>query len=239
MAVVPLARSSAQPLLEHLEELRWRLIRSLAAVAIGGLAAFCLRGRLFALVLAPAGPARLVCLTPAESFQTTLMLSAYAGLAIAWPYVLSEAIAFLLPALTARERRWLVPLGIASTGLFALGAWASYALLLPAGLRFLLGFSPGDVHAMLGLGQYVGFVAGLLFAGGVACQLPIALVALGFLGLVSSRMLASFRRYFALIAVALTAIVCPSPDLVSQGAMAGGFYLLYEASVIVLRLTGR
>lgn len=227
------------PIVGHLEELRQRLFKSLAMILVSSLVAFGYHERLFAWLMHPARHVPLLMTAPGEAFKVVLVVSLYAGVALALPGVLYQGIAFVAPGLKPSERHWLVPMLASSAALFALGAYFSYSALIPNGLRFLLAFAPSSVHPMLSLREYVSFACSLIFVGGLLCQLPIVLISLGWMGLVSSSKLAGWRRYALLAAFGIGAVASPSADLFTQVAMALLLALLYEASLLVLRMTGR
>jgi len=224
---------------EHLEELRWRIIKSLVAVAAGFGVAFCFNRQLLTWLSHPAGKVHFIYTAPGEYFMSSLKVAFFAGLYLALPVVLYQAIAFVAPGLHPHERRWVVPIAIGSFGLFTVGAACSYVALLPAGLRFLLGFAPSAIAPMLSIGTYLSFAAALLFASGFVFELPLVLLALAWIGVLSSQMLARFRRAAIVAALAIGAIITPSADIFSQALLAGALVALYELSIWLIRATGR
>lgn len=231
--------SKPMTLVDHLEELRGRLFKAVVMVTVAALAGFAVNRQVFAWLMKPVQHVPMVFTNPVEAFKTTLLVSLYTGLAIALPGVLYQLVAFVSPGLKPQEKAWLVPMLVASMALFVLGGWFSYEALLPTGLRFLLGFAPSNVQAMLSLSEYLGFATTLVFAGGALCQLPIVLIALALVGVVRSEQLARGRRVAIVGALALGALLSPSPDIVTQGMMAGLLVSLYEISIWVIRFSGR
>lgn len=224
---------------EHLEELRWRIVKSLVALLVGFVACFAFHRELMTWLSRPAGGVEFIFTAPGEYFMAALKVAFYGGLYLALPVILYQSLAFLAPGLTPHERRWVIPITLGSFLLFTAGAAFSYVLLLPAGLHFLLGFSPASIAPMLSIGTYLGFAAALVFAAGLVFELPLVLLALALVGILSSRMLAGFRRVAFVAALAVAALISPSGDIFSQVMLALALILLYELSVWLIRLTGR
>ncbi|HEY9897835.1 MAG TPA: twin-arginine translocase subunit TatC [Pantanalinema sp.] len=224
---------------EHLEELRWRIVKSLAALAAGFGLAFVYSRLLMAWLSVPAGDTRFIFTSPAEYFMASLKVAFFAGLYLALPVILYQLVAFVAPGLTPTERRWVLPVVAGSFLLFTAGGAFAYYALLPAGLHFLLGFAPSTVAPMLSIGTYLGFAASLLFASGFIFELPLVLLALAWIGVVSSAMLARFRKVAIVLALAIGAVITPSADIFSQLMLALALVLLYELSVWLIRLTGK
>ncbi|MEB3205146.1 MAG: twin-arginine translocase subunit TatC [Candidatus Sericytochromatia bacterium] len=226
---------------EHLEELRHRLLISVAAVLAGFLLCFGLHDRLIPLILAPVegplgGLGKLITTRPAEYFLATLHMAGLGGLTLALPVVLWQAMAFVKPGLKPAEQRWALPLALGAVLLFAAGLAFSYFALLPIGFRFLVTFTPTSIVPMLTVASVLDFCALFLFATGVVFELPVILVALGLAGFLTWRQLAGFRRPAILGAFILGAILSPSPDVLSQVMLAGVLLVLYEGSIITMRL---
>jgi len=232
-------RSGDMPVFEHLEELRWRLIKALAAVAAGWALAFAFHQPILDWLIRPAGSTHFVFTAPAEMFVATLKVSFFAGLYVALPVVIYQLVAFVNPGLMPDERRWIVPITFGAFLLFTLGAAFSYFALLPAGLKFLIGFAPADIAPMLSVGTYLSFAAALLFAAGFVFQLPLVLLALALVGLITSGTLTRLRRVAWVLALALGAILTPSGDIFSQLMLAGALVVLYELSHLLIRAIGQ
>ncbi|MNL04099.1 Sec-independent protein translocase protein TatC [compost metagenome] len=224
---------------EHLEELRWRIVKSLLALAVGFGLAFAYSKVLMAWLSVPAGDVDFIFTAPGEYFMASLKVAFFAGLYLALPVILYQLVAFVAPGLTPTERRWVLPVVAGSFLLFTVGGAFAYYALLPAGLHFLLGFAPTTVAPMLSIGTYLGFAASLLFAAGLVFELPLLLLALAWIGVLSSAILASFRKVAIVLALAIGAVITPSADIFSQLMLAGALVLLYELSVWLIRLTGK
>lgn len=236
--------------IDHLEEMRWRIFKSLAAVLTCSFAVFGFHQpiiRILELPLhAPTGPfgatppaVQLIFTAPGEYFMAVVKVALLGGLYFALPVVLYQLIAFVGPGLLPDERRWAVPTVIGSFFFFTVGMIFAYFLLLPTGLQFLVGFAPTEVKAMLSIGKYLGFAGGLVFATGLAFELPLFLLAASAIGVVTSYSLAVHRRGAFFAAFVLAAILTPSVDVFSQVILAAALYLLFELSIFLIRLTGK
>ena len=221
--------------LEHLEELRWRLLKTVTAIAVGTLLAFVFHQQLVTWLLKPAEGIELIFTAPAEYFMVTLRVAFFAGLYLSLPVLLYQVIAFVAPGLTPGERRWTFPMLVSAFLLFTLGALFSYFFLLPVGLKFLVGFAPEGIEALLSIGNYLSFAASLVFACGLSFELPLVLFFLSLMGLVTSAKLVEFRRYFLIVALAVAAVVTPSPDIFTQGILGIALMGLYELSILLVK----
>ena len=227
------------PFLDHLEELRWRIIYSLAAlvvgVAIGLFVTFKLD--LIAWLQKPVLPYLhghgLVYTHPGDTFSTILQMSIVVGIALALPVIGYNIWAFLSPALYKHERRIVIPVLAAATGLFVAGVALAYFLVLPLTLKFLFGLEAETLTPMITVSEYFGFVTSMCLAFGGVFEVPIVIVGLSAFGIVSPQTLGKFRRYAVVIAYGGAAIITPGDLLTTTIALAIPLYLLYEMSVAV------
>ena len=222
---------------DHLEELRWRLLRSLGALLAG--AALCLIWvrPLVKLLEQPAQGIRFLQLAPGEYLFVSLKVAGYAGLTLALPYVLYEGLGFVLPGLSRRERRLVAPAVAASAVLFLAGLAFAWWALVPAALRFLVSYGADVVEPIWSIERYLDFVLLLMVATGLAFELPVLQLLLGALGLVRSRqMLASWRLVVLLAAVA-GAVLTPSTDPVTMLLLSGAISALFLVGVGLVALT--
>lgn len=220
-------------LIEHLEEFRRRLIICIIAVAIGSGASWFYVPRLVEIITRPVG--KLYYLSPGEAFFTYLKMSVFAGFLVSLPIVLYQVWLFVVPALTRRERTTALILVPASLALFFLGLAFSYLLVLPAGLKFFLGFATENLQPLLSLGQYLSFVISFLLPFGVIFELPIFIMVLAKMGLVSSAFLQKSRKLTLVLAFVVGALVAPTPDIFSQTMVAIPLVLLYELSILIVK----
>lgn len=225
--------------LEHLEELRWRLLKTVVAVLLGAVLSFVFHQHLVTWLLKPAEGIELIFTAPAEYFMVTLRVAFFSGFYLALPVALYQLIAFVAPGLTPAERRWTLPMLVAAFLLFTAGALFSYLFLLPVGLKFLVGFAPAGINPLLSIGNYLGFAATLVFSAGLCFELPLVLFFLSLMGLVTSAKLTAFRRYFLIVALLVAAVVTPSPDVFTQGMLAIALMGLYELSILLVKAIRR
>jgi len=236
-------------LIEHLEELRSRLIISMGSVAVGAVGGWFLYDPVILLLREPycdvvnsmpvsqRPPAGcdFIFLGAIDAFVIKLKVVAFIGLFIALPIVLYQLWAFIVPGLTSRERKLAIPFVASSVILFALGAVIAYVT-LPRGLEFLLGFGGQHIQAVLGAKEFIGFIMIMILAFGVSFEFPLLLIFLSGIGLVSSRQMRSWRRYVVVIIAIVAAVITPSQDPYTMLAMMGPMVMLYEGAILVTRL---
>jgi sec-independent protein translocase protein TatC len=236
---IPKSPSGEMPFLDHLEELRWRIIYSLAALVIGvGIGFFLtLKLDLILWLQQPVLPYlrghTLVYTHPGDTFSTMLQMSLVVGIAVALPVIGYNLWAFLSPALYRHERRVVIPVLVAATLLFSGGVALAYFLVLPLTLRFLFGLEAQSLTPMITVSEYFGFVTSMCLAFGAVFEVPIVIVGLSAFGIVSPQKLGSFRRYAVIISYGGAAIITPGDLLTTTVALAVPLYLLYEMSVAV------
>jgi len=228
-----------QPILEHLNELRWRLVKSAAALAVGAVVAFFFRDWLFELLESPYRLAiqdsdALAQFQVTEGFSVAMRLALFGGTLLASPILLYQLWAFVNPALTVRERKWTLPIVIALAVLFSGGVVFGY-LILPRGLEFLLGIQSG-LDPIIGVGSYISLTLRFLLVFGLAFEFPVFLFAAAASGLLSSQQLAKGRRWAVLIIVVLGAVVTPTGDPLTLLALSVPLYLLYELTIGLVKL---
>lgn len=226
--------------LEHLEELRRRLIYSAIGVAIATVISFVFTRDLLRILQAPAGNTPFITYEVTEQFSTYFKVSFYSGLALALPVILYQVIRFLLPGLTTQERRYIRFLLPGSVFCFALGVVFAYYVALPPALGFLIQFLPEDIAtAQVRLANYISFVTTLLFGIGAVFETPIVIFFLAKLGIVNHKMLSKNRKYAVLGVFVVAAVVTPTPDPVTQSLVAIPLLGLYEAGVWLSRIARR
>src|SRR5436309_5972 len=224
------------PFLDHLEELRWRILWSLVAILVGTIVGWWLLDKIdiIEVLKRPIAPylpgGRLVFTSPAEPFMLTLKVAFALGCLVASPVVIYQIWAFLSPALYERERRLIIPALAVGVVLFLAGAIACYQWLLPAALKVLIGFQRSDLTAMITIDRYFGMAVPFVVGCGLVAELPLVVTILASLGIVTPQFLGRQRRYAIVIAAFLAAILTP-PDAVSMMLMLGPLLLLYELSI--------
>jgi sec-independent protein translocase protein TatC len=230
-------------LLEHLGELRLRLLRSLLWTALGGCAAYFFSDRLYDLLLVPlhmAAPGvKLNYFSATEPFLVTLRISVTAGVVLAVPLILLELWGFVAPALTPRERRAAAPALPIVLALFAAGVAFVYCVLLPVSIGFLLGLARPDIQPTLDQQQYFGLVTALCLTGGVLFEMPAVLGLLGALGIVGPGWLWRNTGYAVLVLMVLAAVITPTGDAFNMLVLTAPLLLLYLLSIGVVWLVQR
>ena len=226
-------------LFEHLEELRMRIFYALIAVAIAALGCFILVRPLVRILEVPAQGVKFLQLAPGEFFFVSLKVAGYSGMVLASPFILYQIVQFVLPGLTRRERRLLAPVVFGSSILFFVGLFFAYIALIPAALNFFINYGSDVVDQSWSIDKYFEFVLLLLFSTGLAFQIPIIQLILGFLGIVSSSQMFSGWRYVVLSSVILGAILTPSTDPLTQSLLAGAVLGLYFGGIGAVKLLGK
>jgi len=225
------------PFTQHLEELRRRLIVSLIAIGAGFLVAYNFNEKLLLIVQRPLNRP-LIFLSPTEAFWVNLLVSFFAGVILAAPVLLYEMWKFVAPGLLEKEKRYILPFTLFSTLFFSLGVSFAYFVVLPLGLRFLLGFASPELQPMLSLSKYVGFFGRLLLAFGLVFEFPLVIFLLTRLGILQPQTLARNRKYAILGIFVVSALLTP-PDVISQILMAIPLMVLFELSLLVSRKVHR
>jgi sec-independent protein translocase protein TatC len=227
-------------LIEHLEELRRRLIVIVLSILAAAVIGFFLSRGVLELLRArlPADFQQLHILGPADAFSAQLKIAGFLGVAFAMPMIVFQVWRFVTPGLTPRERRFVWPVIISALLLFALGIGIGYVI-IPYALTFLLGFAEGIAEPTLTIDNYVGFVTTMLLAFGVVLEFPIVLIGLSWVGILNHRRLAAQRRWAILGIVIFAIVITPGGDPISPLILSGVMYLLFEISLLVIRTIRR
>lgn len=238
------------PLLEHLIELRKRLVLSLAVIAVLFVGCFFIADQLFMFLLGPFERAaggieevRLIFTAPQEFFFTKLTVALFAAIFLAFPILASQIYGFIAPGLYKKERGAFLPYLLATPILFVLGASVMYFGVLPLALGFFLsqeisGEGLASIEMLPRVSEYLGLIMTLLLAFGVCFQLPIVLTLLASIEVVDSKKLKSWRKY-AFVAILVVAAFLTPPDPISQLGLALPLLLLYEVSILSVRMVER
>jgi sec-independent protein translocase protein TatC len=247
----PEKRPGTMTVVEHLEELRHRIIVCLYAVAGGAVVGWFLFDpfknllrRPFCDYLAahpeqaPTSGCNLYFLGPLDATLVKVKIVVFLGLVLALPVILYQLWAFVAPGLTAKEKKYSIPFVVSSCVLFLLGAVVAY-IMLPKGFGFLLGFAGEGVVPLLTFDRYMGFVVLVGLAFGVSFLFPIFLIFLELAGVLSPELLAKYRRYSILGIAIFAAVITPSSDPYTMLAMMIPMYVFYEASIIIGRFLKR
>jgi sec-independent protein translocase protein TatC len=249
----PEEREGAMSLIDHLKELRRRLLICIWALLAGSVAGFFLFEPVMRLIKSPycdflrdhpdKSPfaqegCSLIFLGAIDGFLITVKVIVFLALLAALPVILYQLWAFIVPGLTARERKWAIPFVALSVLLFLLGALAAY-LTLPKALDFLLGVGGDFVNPLLTVDKYIGFVIFTILAFGLGFEFPILLISLSAAGVLTNETMRKYRRQVILGLAIFAAVITPSPDPISMLALLIPLYLFYEGAIIVSRLLKR
>jgi sec-independent protein translocase protein TatC len=231
---------STMTMVEHLEELRRRLMVVIAAIAIGAIAGFVISGPALDILRGPL-PDELDTIyftSPAGAFVAQLKVAGFVGIALAMPVILYEIWRFVTPGLLPGERRMLWPFLLAGLLLFGLGVAIGFVI-IPYALAFLLGFAREGIEPLLTIDEYIGFVTTLMLVFGLMLQFPIVLIVLSRLGIVTPAWLASRRRWVILLIAIVAAVATPGGDPFSMVVLSLFMYGLFEVTLVVVRALQR
>jgi sec-independent protein translocase protein TatC len=223
-------------LVEHLEELRQRVLQSLLAVVVAAAACLALVRPLVRLLEVPAEGIRFLQLAPGEFLFVSLKVAGYGGLVLALPYVLYQGLSFVLPGLTVRERRLVAPAVAGSAVLFLAGLAFAWWALVPAALRFLVSYGADVVEPIWSIERYLDFVLLLMVATALAFQLPVLQLLLGALGLLRAETMLGAWRWVVLAAALAGAVLTPSTDPITMLLLTGAITALYLVGVGLVAL---
>ena len=224
------------PFSEHIEELRQRLFHIFWIILLLTCVAFFEVKILVKILEFPVSNVKFFQISPGEYFISTIKISFYTGLLFSSPFVISQLILFLLPGLTKKETKIILPLLLSSLILFGLGLAFSYYTLIPAALTFFLNYSEEVLEPFWSFDQYFEFILVLFYSTGIAFQIPIIQILLGLLNLVSAKQMLGAWRYIILVSTILGAILTPSTDPLTQLLLSLAILMLYLSGVGILFL---
>ncbi len=224
------------PFLDHLEELRHRLIKAIAAVLLFSIAAFVFSDQIMSVLSAPVG--KVYFMAPTEAFMVQIKISLAVGVLIAAPILIYQLWMFVLPGLYEQEVKLVLPIVLASTLFFYGGGAFCLFYVIPLAMNFLMEFGGENLDPLISVSEYFTFVIRMVLAFAIVFELPVVAFFLGRVGIITHRTLAKGRRYAIIIILVLGAILTP-PDIFSQLALGLPLYLLYEISILIVFLTGK
>ncbi len=229
--------STEMPFLDHLEELRWVILRSLIGLVVGMIICFIFSQQILQVLTYPASQ-----LEPPLVFQflkvqgmliVYLEIGFFGGLGLALPYIFYELWNFVAPGLTPKERRYFIPLVMSVTLLFIAGVTFAYMTILPFALNFFVSLAPPDITANIAIDFYIGFAIRMLFLFGIMFELPVVTYFLAKLGFITANGMRMYRRH-AIVGIFVVAALLTPPDPVTQIMLGIPLILLYEVSIFIV-----
>jgi sec-independent protein translocase protein TatC len=229
------------PFMEHLGELRTRIVRSLVALLVGLGIALPFSERLTDFLARPVTKLgyKLVFTAPAEAFWVQMKVALITGLFIAAPGILWQVWAFIAPGLHEHEKKYAVPFILIGSIMFLLGGAFALFVVTPYAIAFLLSYARETLQPMITLENHIDFLLKFTLAFGAVFELPLIITILSRIGVVNARMLARNRKYAILGSFVAGAILTPTPDAFNQALMAGPLIILYEIGILCARIFGR
>ena len=231
---------SEMPFLDHLEEFRWALLKSIFSIAFFMIVSWFITDWFYVTITRLAKNAQLPLITTKvmEVLILKLQMSLVMGIVISLPFVFYYVWSFVSPGLYENEKKWVLPLVVASTACFFIGASIAYFVVLPFMLMFLKTFIPEDISAMITIGNFISTLLKFIILFGVIFQMPLVTFALAKIGILKHQYMSKYRKYAIVVIFVIGAVLTP-PDPVSQIIMALPLILLYEISILVARFAGR
>jgi sec-independent protein translocase protein TatC len=233
---VATAETAIMPLLEHLKELRTRLIRAFIALGITTAASFAFAKQVLVILIAPMGDTPPQALKPTESLGNYMKVALFCGIILAMPVIVYQVGRFITPGLTKREKRYLFLLVPGATLCFVTGVAFAYFVMMPAAIPFLQGFMDDIIEQQWAIGEYLSFVTSLLFWIGLAFELPLFVYFLAKIGLIDADTLARSRKYAVIVIAVLSAVITPTVDPLNMVLVMGPLIVLYELGVILAKI---
>lgn len=230
-------------LLEHLKELRNRVIVSAIALVIGTLISFYFWEIIFGWLLAPGrqydASFKVSSFSPVDRIGAIFKIGLYGGLIFASPVIIYEVLAFVVPGLTPKERKMLAPSMFGVVAFMLAGMAFAYWVILPASLGFLLGVGSDKINNVIGIKEYMDFVTRIVFWVGLAFEMPMVIALVARFGLVRPKQLLKFWRYAIVIIFVIAAVITPTPDPFNQTLVAGPLFFLYFVGILFAWLVQR
>ena len=236
-----MAVDDKMPFMEHLGELRVRIMRALMALLVGLAIAFPFSQRVVDWLARPIQRSgnTLVFLAVTEAFWVQMKVALFLGLFIASPGILWQVWRFVEPGLHGHEKKYAVPFVVIGSLLFIAGGAFSLLIVTPSAISFLLSYARPGLQPMISIGNYIDFLLKFTLAFGAVFEVPLAMTLVARMGLVTAKQFARNRKYAILGAFIAGAILTPTPDMVNQTLMAGPIIILYELGIVAARVFGR
>ena len=233
-----MAEERPMTIIEHLEELRGRLVKCVIALAITTAFSFTFTTQILRVLIAPAG-IKPVFLRPTEMFMTYFQVALLSGVILAMPVIVYQTVQFVLPGLKSSERTYLRIIVPGATFSFIVGVAFTYFIMLPFALRYLLTFGGNLVEAKWAIGEYISFVTTLIFWAGAVFETPLIIYFLARLRIVSPQFLSKNRKFAILIIAVTAAVITPTPDPFNMMLVMVPLLLMFEVGVLLAKLAYR
>jgi sec-independent protein translocase protein TatC len=227
---------STMPLMEHLKELRKRLMYAAASLLVMTAVSFVFTRQVLLVLIAPMGEAAPQALKPTESLGNYMKVALISGITLAMPLIVYQIGRFLVPGLTKQERRYLYLLVPGATLCFVGGVAFAYFVMLPTAIPFLQGFLADIIEQQWAIGEYLSFVTSLLLWMGLAFELPLFVYFMTKVGIMNAEMLTKNRKYAVIVIAVLAAVITPTVDPLNMMLVMGPLIVLYEIGVILAKI---
>lgn len=223
-------------IIEHLEELRDRLIKSAIALTVTTVISFAFARKFLEILIAPMGQTPPVSPSPTANIIIFTKVALISGVALAMPVLVYQLIRFIAPGLTPQEKRYLYAILPGATVSFVAGAAFAYFVMLPAAIPFLKGFLSDIIQPNWFIDRYISFITSLLFWIGVSFETPLLMFFLAKIGIISPAVLSRYRKYAILVIAVIAAVITPTIDPFNMLLVMGPLILLYEIGILLAKL---
>jgi sec-independent protein translocase protein TatC len=227
---------TVMPLMEHLKELRTRLMWIVGGLLVTTTLSFVFAKQVLVILIAPMGDTLPQALRPTESLGNYMKVALICGVTLAMPFIVYQIGRFLAPGLTKKEKRWLALLVPGATICFVVGVAFAYFIMLPSAIPFLQGFMSDIIAQQWAIGEYLSFVTSLLLWIGIAFELPLFVFFAAKVGIINAEMLTKNRKYAYLAIAVAAAVITPTVDPLNMMLVMGPLIVLYEIGVLLARI---
>jgi len=231
-----MAKNRQMTIIEHLEELRDRLIKSVIALTITTVLSFAFAKQFLQLLIAPMGQTPPVSPSPTTTIVVFAKVALISGVALAMPVLVYQLIRYIAPGLTGQEKRYLYLVLPGATLSFIAGAAFAYFIMLPTAIPFLKGFLSDIIEPNWFIDKYISFSTSLLFWVGLSFETPLLIFFLAKLGIITPAVLSRYRKYAILVIAVISAVITPTPDPFNMLLVMGPLILLYEIGILLAKL---
>lgn len=224
------------PIIEHLGELRARIINALVVFIAVTIVCLAYTKQITFILQKPALGIKFLQLAPGEYLFVSIKIAIYSSIIISSPFSIYQIIRFILPGLTKEESKYLIPILIGSIVLFFIGIFFSYIILIPITLKFLISYGSEIIEPFWSFDEYFNFILLIIFSTGMSFQIPVIQILLGLTNIINWEQMLQSWKYIAFISTILGAIITPSTDPITQICMTGTILILYFSGILILKL---